>query len=372
MKQWLMIALALMLVACGGETPIKASGKKVTVGVLAPLSGKYRRMGEQGVSGLKVALKAAPLLNNGDKIELKIIDTKSQLGEAKTALDALAKENVPLIISLLSSNEMIAMKAQFDQHRIPVIATMATDDSIADEGGYITQVCMDNKTQALVAAHFIRDERLYERAGVIYDGKNLYSKNLAERFKQHFRKLGGNIEFFTNISSKKELRQLKRHNHRPIEVLFTTVNAMETSKFIQERKKNELNFDIVGTDGLLSDALTLKPEELEGFEGVFVIEHFALDKKESAQEKRLNKALEAEGYPSSSYAFLGYDTFALARYGMENCHEYNTQCMKAILQNSEVIDGAVSHFSMLDAKAKREVYVGVIKDAQLMKEVVVY
>lgn len=369
MRQWLLIVLTLMLVACGGEKLVKYSGKKVTVGVLAPLSGKYKHMGTQGVSGLKVAQKTMPYLSNGDEIELKIIDTKSQLSEARSALEILAKEKVPLIISLLSSNEMLAMRKAFKHHKIPVIATMATDDAIADPNGYVTQICMDNKTQALVAAHFIRDEKLFERAGVVYDGNNLYSKHLANSFKQHFQKLGGSIEFFSNIATDKGLND---HKHRPIEVLFTTVNAIETSKIIQARNKEELTYDIVGTDGLLSDALTLTPEELEGFEGVFVIEHFARDKKESAQEARLNGILEAERYQASSYTLLAYDSYALVRYGMQNCHEYNTQCIKAIVQNSEVIDGAVSHFSMLEAKAKREVYVGVIQGSRLMKEVVVY
>jgi branched-chain amino acid transport system substrate-binding protein len=372
MKSWYLFLIPFLFIACERTEPIQPSGRVVTIGVLAPKSGVYSRLGTQGESGLKVAQAMHPYVNNGDVIKFKVIDTQSRLDLAQAGLETLAESNASVIISLLSSNEMLKLYDKFQEFQIPVIASVATDDAIASEEGYVSQVCMNNQTQALIAAHFIQDEILLKGVGIVFDGNNTYSVHLAQAFKKQIHRLGGRVEFSINMGTEAGKEKLKEHKHRSIEALFAPINAQKLNTVLQWKDALGLEYIVISTDGLLSDVMDLDASALERMQGVYVTEHFADDELMSSREKRIKKRLQEQGEHESSYAFLAYDSYMLMHYAMQNCLGYNHQCLNASIHDSEVIQGAVSNFSMFEAKAKREVYVGMIDGRKLKKVVVVY
>ena len=60
------------------------------------------------------------------------------------------------------------------------------------------------------------------------------------------------------------------------------------------------------------------------------------------------------------------------RNALQNCPKYETQCINAMLRDSDIIEGIFGNFSMKDAKSRRAIYIDKIKDAKLIKEVVIY
>jgi len=371
-KVILFIALALMFTACEREQTITPSGKTIEIGVLAPLSGEDKRLGHQSILGLQAAKKLQKYLNNGDEVVFKILDTKTEIKSTKKALNTLASENVKSIFSFMSSKEMTTLAREFYHTKIPIITTLATDNHIARESTYISQVCIDNNTQTLVAAHYIKDEKFIQNVGVIYNKNNHYSSVLAEEFQKYFSKLGGEIDFFIDISTPLGFKKFQEQNKKKTKMLFNTTNAKMTAKILKILESKKLSFDILGTDGLLSGALELPRDDLKLFDGVYVIEHYAHNTKRDDTREKLEELLAKDGFSESSYAFLAYDGYQLLLHALNSCPDYNKECIKHTLQNSSTIKGILSNFTIIDAKAKREVYVDKIKNAKLQKEVVIY
>ncbi len=366
------ILVALFFNACEYDKKIIPSGKIVKIGILAPLSGKAKKLGQQSLLGLQAANEMKKYLENGDEIIFEIFDTKSDIKSTKIAFDNLIKSDVKLIISFMGSSGMLEMKNIFNKHKLPIITTLATDDNLADINGYIAQVCIDNNTQVLVASHYIKDEKFINNVGVIYDKDSIYSSSLATKFEEYFKLLGGKVEFIIDIGQPIGLKKFQEIDKKNIKILFNTTDSILSTKVFKIINEQNDDFKVLATDGLLSGALDLSKENLILFNGTYVVEHYAHNVNKNEERKRLEKLLDENKYKYSSFTFLAYDGYQLLTYALNNCTSYNPKCINPILHNSDVIKGVSGNFSMIDAKAKREVYIDKISNSKLNKEIIVY
>lgn len=366
------IFIIFVFSACEQGLKIVPSGKTVEVGVLSPLTGKDKRLGQQGLIGLEAARKMRKYLNNGDEVVLKVIDTKSNVKNAKNALATLALADVKSVFSLMSSMEMTSLSREIYYAKLPIISTIATNNHIAKENSYVTQVCMNNSTQVIVASHYIRDEKFVHNVGVVYNKSSDYSQDLAEEFKKYYLTLGGSIDFFIDISVPKGLKEFQEHSKKGISMLFNATDAKITAKLLNLLKSQKSKCKILGTDGLFSGALELSKEDLKLFDGVYVIEHYAHDVGRNQSRKKFEMLISEDAYKESTYALLSYDGYQLLMNALNSCPDYNKKCIQNTLQNSSNIKGISSIFTIVDAKAKREVYVNKIHNSLLIKEVVIY
>ena len=368
----LTILIALLLSACTNESEIIPSGKVIKIGVLAPMSGKYKTLGQQSLQGLKAAQKMRRYLKNGDEIVFEVVDTKNDTKNSKKAFLKFLKSDVTSVFSFMNRDATLAMKYEFQKHKIPIISTLSTANEITLNNDYISQVCMDDNMQVLVASHYIRDEKLIQNVGVVYSEHSKYSSALAYAFKEYFVKLGGNIDFFIDIDSSDGLQKFHNLNKKSLKMLFNTTDAILSVKVLRIINEQGLTLEVLGAKGLFSNALEVSKDSFRLFEGVYVVEHYAHETSKSRNRKRLEQLLDKDGLKESSYAFLSYDAYQLLLYALDSCSDYNPECVNSILKNSDVIEGISKNFSMVDAKAKREVYIDKIVKSKLQKEVVVY
>lgn len=370
----LSLLLVILMTSCDyKQENITPSGKVVKIGVLAPLSGQHERFGNQSLLGLKSANKMQPYLSNGDKIIFEIVDAKRENNTSLKALSKLAKnDDIVAMFSFMGSNEMLSLAPHFQELDLPVVATIATHTNIAQGKGNIAQVCMSNHMQTMVSSHYVRDEKLINHIGIVYNKNSTYSESLADEFKKHFKSIGGNVDFFIDISNDAGFKQFISKKEMATRMLFNVTNAPQSVKIL--KALNELNWDIemLGTDGLLSDALDQPESEIELFNGVYVVEHYAHSNGNSKKHKSFKKHLKKRNLQESSYAFLAYDGYQLLINALENCKNYETTCINTMLQNSGTIEGISGNFSMKNAKVKRAIYIDKIEDAKLKKEVIIY
>lgn len=368
----LIIMIALFFTACKQEREILPSGKILKIGVMAPLGGKYKRLGNQGLIGLKAANKMNRYLKNGDEIVFEIVDTKSELKNSKKVLSELAKKDIKAIISFMGSSETLSMKQDFKDYKIPTVLTLATDNNLVSKGGYISQVCIDNDTQVLIASHYIRDEKLIQKVGVIYNKDSYYSSILAKQFKNYFISIGGSVEFFLDLNKQNALNRFENMKKKDIKMLYNTSNGVLSAKILDIMNRKNFDFDMLGADGLYSDVLELGHNKLKLFDGVYVVEHYAHNANRDSNYERLGKILDKDGFNESSNAFLAYDSYQLLMHALEKCSDYSLECIDATFENSGIIKGVAGNFSMVDSKVKREVYINKIENSLLKKEVVIY
>jgi ABC-type branched-subunit amino acid transport system substrate-binding protein len=99
---------AAMLIAVGATA---ASAEKLKIGVLATLEGTYTVLGEDGVRGLKTALKQRGGTVAGQEIELVIQSTDASPDSAvRGARKLVEQDGVKLVIGPLSGSEGIAIR----------------------------------------------------------------------------------------------------------------------------------------------------------------------------------------------------------------------------------------------------------------------
>ena len=371
-KLFILSIIITLFTACSDDEKIIPSGKKIHISVLAPISGDNKRYGRQSLLGFNEANNMKRYLNNGDEIVLHVDDTKTDDKIFVKAMDSANINDNKIIITFEGSNNLIAVKDTLKAIKKPIIATLATNNEVPSLSENMIQVCMSNDTQALVAAHFTKDEKFINNVGVVYDKTNKYSSELAQEFKIIYEKLGGVIEFFDDISSDVDFLKFKNRDKHKINLLFSVANASQNVKVITLIKKQNKHLQILSTDGLLNNALENERDNLDLFNGIYVVEHYAHEKFSHKDRKRLEKYLKKYDLEESSYAFLAYDAYQLVYYALDNCVDYDEGCISAILKNSGIISGISGNFSMLDSKAKREIYVDKIKKSKLIKEIVIY
>ncbi len=371
MKFISLVLIVLFLSACDKEKKILPSGNIVKIGILAPLSGASKRLGGQSFLGIKAANEMHKYLNNGDEIVFEVVDTKSDIQSVREAFNELLLLDVKLIFSFMDSTHMVAMKEDFEKSKKFIITTLATDSNLVVDNGYISQVCIDNSIQVLVTSHYVRDELFIKDVGIVYDSTSSYSLTIAEDFQEYYTSIDGDVKFFLDISKDTGLEELKEIDKENISLLFNTTDANFTTSILKTLQKKDRNFKILGTDGLFSEALGLKKEDLDLFDGIYVLEHYAHSKDRSEKRKTLESILDKDGIKGSSFAYLAYDGYQLLLNSLNNCPGYNKKCIHSLLQNSDIIEGISDNFSMSNAKVTRAVYIDKIENAILNKEVVI-
>ena len=70
----LFIISIVFLIATGCDKPRESfvTGRSVKIGVIGPITGPDKALGESGLSGVKTALKLQPILYNNSKVELVV------------------------------------------------------------------------------------------------------------------------------------------------------------------------------------------------------------------------------------------------------------------------------------------------------------
>jgi len=368
----LVFSLILLLSACSDKQEHHVSGKSIKVGVLVPMTGENKRFSQQSVLGLQAAQKMKKYLNNGDEIVFEIRDTKSTQEGTQKAFKELQAKDVKVIMALLGSDNVLAIKEQVSKSEIPTIVTIATSSFLTSADGFISQVCMNNSTQSIVASHYIRDEKFYQNVGVVYDKNSHYSTSLAKEFRDDFIKIGGKIIFFLDVSDTKGIQEFNNISHSGIEMIFNTTNSILTMKLLKILKKKKSKIELLGSDGLLSNAIHDSKNDLHLLNGVYVLDHYAHDVHKGRKQKKFQNSIGDEKYKHSSYAFLSYDGYQLLTYAFEKCPQYSKECINKHIKNSDVIKGISGNFSMQNYQSKRNIYVDKIEKASLKKEVVIY
>jgi len=366
----LIILSAFVFQSCKTEKKIRPSGEVIRVGILAPLSRVNRNYGYQSLMGIEFANKQKPYLSNGDKIVFELVDTNSSIEGTQAALKMLIDKNVTAIISFAGSGNMLGLRDMLKRVKTPMIVTLATNDEISHLNDSIAQLCMSNQREALVAAHYIKDEKFINTVGVLYYGNDPYSLSLATQFQKYYKAIRGKEAFSLDFSQQGTWKKIQAQNMKDVKMIFSVLNSKDTLKILKILKHKSV--DLLLSDGTFSSAKESIKDELYYFNGAYIIEHYASDMQGNKDYKKLQKLLKTKNLKDSSYAFLAYDAYALLYYTLQNCPKHEQKCINALFQNSDVIEGIGGNFNMQNAKVKRKIYIDKIKNLRLKREIVTY
>ena len=262
MKKMLSIALASAL-TCG-----VVMAKEIKVGAVMPMSGPLAAYGQVTNLGLELANKLQPKLANGDTIKIVLLDNKGDKVETANATTRLiSSDNVVAILGALTSTNTAQTIALADKKKVPVIASVATNDKLTAKRTFANRVCFTDSFQGEVVANFAIEQG-YKTAVVVIDQAQVYSLGLSKAFQKAFKSKGGKIVKKIKVTSgdkdfKAVVSQIKKINP---DFMFMPLYHPEASMIARQSKQLGLDKPMFSGDGVANQTfIDLGGESVNGY-----------------------------------------------------------------------------------------------------------
>jgi branched-chain amino acid transport system substrate-binding protein len=167
----------------------KKEGGRV-VGLVLPLSGRQRALGERALRGALLAadLMAPPNLPGGVPIELKVRDSGSDPARAAAAVEELAKEGVAAIVGSPERVEAQSSVPRAEQLGVPFLE-LAPDDARRGEATFKLVRQSDARARALARLAVRRGAR----SVAVLAPDSAYGRSMAAAFVDEARKLNARV-----------------------------------------------------------------------------------------------------------------------------------------------------------------------------------
>ncbi len=269
--------LSILVVICAVVSGPAFAAEPVIIGAYLPMTGQVAAYGQMAWSGITVANKMQPEAL-GRKVELKLVDTKSDKVESANAVSRLIeKEKVCAIIGEMISGNTIAGTDHAERSHIPMVSPTATNPIVNQGKKYIFRVCFIDPDQGQIAAKLAMEKLGAKTAGLIYDISQDYCVALAAFFKREFVKLGGKILTETKFKTgdRDFTPQLSRIQSVKPDIIYAPVYYTECALMARQARDMGLNIPILAGDG--AQAPELISLGGDAVEGVYLTAHFHKD-----------------------------------------------------------------------------------------------
>ncbi|MDY7225819.1 penicillin-binding protein activator [Hyalangium rubrum] len=156
-----------------------------TVGVLLPMSGRYKPIGEAVLRGVQLAL-------SGSDIELIVKDTQGEVTLAGQAVEQLAfDEGAIAMLGPLLADDSRRAALVAEELQVPLV-TMTRTEGITDIGPHVFRNMLTNSAQARAIADYATNVRGFKRFAVLYPNIP-YGVELANGFWDEVLERGGTV-----------------------------------------------------------------------------------------------------------------------------------------------------------------------------------
>jgi len=313
-----LVSVVLLLFVLSILTVSFASSKNVIkIGVDLELSGTVAQYGQKELDGLKLAIDEINKKGgiNGKKIELVVMDNKSDKTEAQNVAYKLAvRQNVLAILGPATSGATKSASIAVAKYKVPLVSPSATDDNVTVEEktnkvkSYVFRTCFNDSFQGNVMANFALKTLKAKKAAIIYDATSDYSKGLLKNFKSVFEKSGGKViaeEAFGRGEQDFSSILTKIRDKKP-DVIFAPVYYDEAGLIIKQARELGIKVPILGGDGF-DDPKVVEKAGKENANNVFFSAHYSSQDTDKKVQDFIKKYKTKYNQEPNAFAALGYD-----------------------------------------------------------------
>ena len=376
MKRVLALLISLLMVltmftACaqnqGTDTPKDAD--VIKIGVFEPLTGENGGGGLQELDGIKYANKMYPEVL-GKKIELVVVDNKSDKGEATTAVTRLIEqEKVVAIIGSYGSGVSIAAGDIIKNAKIPAMGASCTNPMVTQGNEFYFRACFLDPFQGRVMANYALQQGAKTAAVIMQNGDD-YSVGLGNFFINAFKELTGDPNSIVDISEFQVnesdfnaiLTNVKAKNP---DVIFAPSSATAAPLIIKQARALGIKSLIMGGDTWENPSVI--DVALAYAEGIVLSTFF--DENDPATEEA---KVFVEGYKKElagrepiipAVAALGYDAYLLVRDAIERAESTDGVAIRDALKATKDFEGVTGVINFTE-EGDADKNIAVIKTVQ--------
>ncbi len=351
MKKFLPVILCMVLVVtslagCGSKgTSTPEDSDVIKIGVFEPLTGANAAGGELEVEGMKLANKLYPEVL-GKKVELVIVDNKSDKAEATSAVARLIeKEKVSAVIGSWGSGFSIAAGNILKEKQVPAVAPSATNPLVTQGNDYYFRVCFIDPFQGTVMARYAYEKLGAKKAAIIQEISNDYAVGLASFFKAEFTRLTGDENSVVEVSNYQTgdndfSAQLTNVQSKNPDVIFAPGNFTESALIIKQARNLGMTVPFIGGDTWETDEfLSVGGAQVEGAViSTFFDPSVALTEESTTFMEAFNK--EYPGKEPAAVTALGYDAYILILDAIERAGSSDPKAIRDALAVTAGFEGA--------------------------------
>jgi branched-chain amino acid transport system substrate-binding protein len=307
----LLLAVFVCLFAASGAF----AAETIKIGVFNCLTGTNAFGGQLELEGTQLAFKEIPEVL-GQKIELIVVDNKSDKVEAANAVTRLIeRDKVNAIIGTYGSSLAMAGGEVAETAGIPVMGTSCTNPLVTLNKQYYFRACFIDPFQGSGAATYALKNLGFKKAALLTDVGNDYSVGLSNFFKQAFTRLGGEIvsEMKYQSGDQDFTAQLTEIISKAPEIVFIPAYFAEGAIILKQAKELGATFRFMGGDAMDNpEIVTLGGDAVEGFlHTTFAYDPSMENMNPVAQKFTENWTAEYPDKAPNVNAALGYDAYIL-------------------------------------------------------------
>ena len=323
----LLVGISLMIAGCGGG----GASDTIKIGANLEMTGGSASFGASAT--------------NGKKVELVIVDNKSEAAESASAMQKLVQDKVVAVIAPIASSSVIA-GAQINQDsKVLAISPTASNPKVTvDEKGkvrpYLFRASFIDPFQGSVMAAFATKSLKAKTAAIYIDNSSDYAKGLAKYFEEEFVKAGGQIvikEAYLQKDTdfKATLTKIKATNP---EVIFVPGYYQEVGLIIKQSRDLGMKMPVLGGDGWDSVQLT-NIAGAENLENTFFCNHYSAEDKSPKVTSFVEAYQKAYGQVPDSFAALAYDATWMIIKAMERADSTDPVKIRDEMEKTKDHDG---------------------------------
>ena len=343
--------LCLLLVAgivtgCGGGGEETSEADDVIkIGVFEPLTGANAAGGELEKEGIELANKLYPEVL-GKKVELVVVDNKSDKAEAASAAARLIeKDNVCAIIGSWGSAFSISAGNIIKENEVPCVGASCTNPLVTQGNDWYFRVCFIDPFQGTVMAKYAYNNLGARKAAIIQEVSNDYAVGLASFFKEEFTKLTGDPNAVVEVSNYQTndndfTAQLGNVKAKNPDVIFAPGNFTESALIVKQGRQLGIDVPFIGGDTWeVQEFLDVGGEEVEG---VVFSTFFDPSVTFTPESEKFLEAFKEE-YPDrepAAVTALGYDAYILILDAIERAGSAEPAAIRDALAETKGFEGA--------------------------------
>jgi len=294
----------------------KASSDVIKIGVFEPMTGGNAAGGALEIEGIKLANKLYPTAL-GKKVELVLVDNKSDKSEAANAASRLVeKDKVTAIIGSWGSGYSMAAGPIIKQAKVPTVATSATNPLVTKGNDYYFRVCFIDPFQGTVMANYAFTKLNAKKIAIVQEVSNDYAVGLAKFFADSFKKLTGDDKAILSVSNyntgdqdfNAQLTNIKAQNP---DAIFAPGNFTESALVIKQARQLGITVPFIGGDTWETpEFISIGKNDVEG---ATFSTFFATEKPITKESDKFLTEYRKEysGKEPAAVAALGYDAYLI-------------------------------------------------------------
>jgi branched-chain amino acid transport system substrate-binding protein len=351
MKKIILSTVAILTVLATFLTSsekILAADDTIKIGVFEPLTGENGGGGSQEVDGIKYANKVYPEVL-GKKVELVIVDNKSDKAEASIAATRLVeKDKVVAVIGSYGSGVSIAAGDIFKNAKVPAMGASCTNPMVTEGNEFYFRACFLDPFQGTVLANYAIGQGV-KKAAVITQMGDDYSTGLGTFFAREFEKLGGQVvsksEFQTNEQDFNSI--LTNAKAAGAEVIFAPSSIATAGLIIKQARA-------LGITGLIMGGDTWENESIiavagTAAEGVVISTFFDENNSAATAEAKkfvpgFKEFLGGKDQVIPAVSALGYDSYIVILDAIKRAGSTDGEAIRKALVETKNLEGVTGSF----------------------------